>query len=183
MTPIRSRREQRPTEDHTVLLVTDAARPGGFVVSKRTPWDGLAARMHALRLDEELASGLPPDEDRLRAVRASMIVAPQWREKLARYWEALVDRAMRATGVGDPHVPFPRARILAAEDDIHELAAALRARLPLPARGLAVANQLLTDGTGPVYRLASTRDLRTEIRDAVQYLDPRAVLMTPQFDV
>ena len=42
----------------------------------------------------------------------------------------------------------------------------------MPARGVAIATLLLTDGTGPVYLRRSQVDLRAALRTAVACLDP-----------
>jgi hypothetical protein len=44
---------------------------------------------------------------------------------------------------------FCRDCVAAAEPDVHEMVAHLRAPLPVTARGIAGASVLLTDGTGP----------------------------------
>jgi hypothetical protein len=41
---------------------------------------------------------------------------------------------------------------------------------------VAIANLLLTDGTGPLYNPGSTSDLTAAVRDAIRYLDPMADL-------
>jgi hypothetical protein len=65
-------------------------------------------------------------------------------------------------------------RIVAAEPQIRELTALLRAPQPVPARGVAAANLLLTDGTGPLYNplLTSKTVLSEAVTVAVSLLDP-----------
>jgi hypothetical protein len=41
---------------------------------------------------------------------------------------------------------------------------------PVPARGVAIANRLLTDGAGPLYRTGSG-DLSVIVRSALRHLD------------
>jgi hypothetical protein len=159
-----------------VILATDQTDGRSLVVFRLKPWHRLFARLQALTLDQELAAGLPADAGRARAVRAAMLVAPSARENLARNWERLLHRADRARQGADPRVPLARARILDAADDIRQLVAALRAGLPVPARGVAMANLLLIDGTGPVYSIGPRRDLRTAVQEATQNLDPWASL-------
>jgi hypothetical protein len=155
-----------------VILATDQPDGGSLVVFRPKLWHRLLARVHALTLDQELAAGLPADGGRARAVRAAMLVSPSEREDLARNWERLLQRVDRARQGADPRVPLARARIVDAEDDIRQLVAALRAGLPVPARGVAMANLLLIDGTGPVYSVGRRRDLRTAVQEATENLNP-----------
>jgi hypothetical protein len=135
--------------------------------------DRLRAHWRALDLDEQLAAGRSPGADRLRAVRAGMLIAPAQRRRLAASWADLLagsaGPAARRQPVG---VPLQRARIDAARDDIQRLVDALRAPGPASARGVALANLLLTDGTSPVYQRNSPVDLPSALHAAVRHLDP-----------
>ena len=167
-----------PDAERTALLLDDADGSVRFVVRRRRFRDRLRARVRAGALDQQLAHGAAPDDGRARALRADLLVRPEAREQLARHWEDLLGLARRPrTGPG-PWVPLPRARILAAEDEIRELAAALRASRPVPARGVAMATVLLGDGTGPVYRRGrDATDLRATVREAVRHLDAATALL------
>ena len=73
-------------------------------------------------------------------------------------------------------MPVQRRRVLAAAEEIEQLISALRVAQPVPARGVAIASLLLTDGTGPLYHLPSTVDLPAAVYAAVHHLDPRAAV-------
>jgi hypothetical protein len=186
MTSLRSRIPTRSgsgsAQGRTVILATDQTDGASLVVFRPRPWHRLLARVHALTLDEELAAGLPADGGRARAVRAAMLVAPAAREKLARDWERVLHRAHGAREGADPRVPLARARILDAKNDIPQLVAALRADLPVPARGAAMANLLLIDGTSPVYGMGRRHDLRSAVQEATQNLDPWTPLTGSRLD-
>jgi hypothetical protein len=96
------------------------------------------------------------------------------RDALARDWEHLLDVARRAP---TPAVPLCRDRIAAAEPGIRELAACLRAPLPVPAQGVAAATVLLTDATGPLYHRRSRAALDDLLREAIAELDPARPLL------
>jgi hypothetical protein len=128
--------------------------------------DRAAAHLRSLQLDAELAAGEPVTTDRLRAVRAAMLVAPALRRQLARGWQGVLSHPNRGI------IPVRRSDVLAAQDDIHELAAALRCAGPVAPRGVAIANLLLTDGTGPLYVSREGVNLRDEVRIAIHYLNP-----------
>jgi hypothetical protein len=63
-----------------------------------------------------------------------------------------------------------RSRLRAAEADIRAMIDVLRDSLPVPARGVAIANRLLTDGTGPLYSARNGEDLQAAVRSAIHYL-------------
>lgn len=140
--------------------------------------DRLLAHWRALDLDEQLAAGRSPGTDRLRAVRAGMLIAPAQRRRLAASWADLRTAStgpIRRRPVG---VPLQRARIDAARDDIQRLVDALRAPGPASARGVALANLLLTDGTSPVYQRNSPVDLSAALQAAVRHLNPLSAFTT-----
>jgi hypothetical protein len=62
--------------------------------------------------------------------------------------------------------------VLAAHAEIFELAAALRSPGPVGPRGVALANLLLTDGTGPLYVPREGVNLREQVQLAIQHLHP-----------
>jgi hypothetical protein len=147
----------------TVLL----ARPDdlGWTLAPIRVRDRVGAHLRSLTLDAELAAGRPVAADRLRAVRAAMLVDPALRHQLAEGWLGVLgpDRGI---------IPVRRPAVLAARDEISELVVALRCAGPVAPRGVALANLLLTDGTGPLYALREGPDLRDQLRIAIQQLSP-----------
>jgi hypothetical protein len=128
--------------------------------------DRVRAHVRSLTLDAELAAGDPVSTDRLRAVRAAMLVAPALRQQLARGWQAVLTHPDRGI------IPVRWSEVRAAQDDIRELAAALQTAGPVPPRGVAIANLLLTDGTGPLYVPRDGVNLRDQVRVAIHHLQP-----------
>jgi hypothetical protein len=124
-------------------------------------------RFHRNRLDEELAAGLPPEGSRARAVRAAALVVPAYRGAIADRWADILAAKKRRRS---KRLAVERDRVQAAVADIRGLIEALRAHAPVPARGVAIANRLLTDGAGPLYRTGSG-DLGELVRAAVRHLD------------
>ncbi|HWM59383.1 MAG TPA: hypothetical protein VNO83_16260 [Pseudonocardia sp.] len=89
------------------------------------------------------------------------------RRALAASWEKMIN--------GDYYTPYAPVRwsaVTAAAPEIRRLVTALRTEQPVPARGVALAHVLLTDGTGPLFHHQPDRDLAAAVRDAVQCLDP-----------
>lgn len=153
------------------VLVLD--RPDGAVSLITRPCrriDRLGARALGARLDHELAVGRPPEWSRLHAARAEQIVALPYRETLADSWERVVKSPVRR--------PLHRAdAVTAAQASVRLLAERLRAPLPVPARGVALANLLLTDGTGPLFSPFSAVTLDDALAEAIARLDPAAPLL------
>src|SRR5215472_6730188 len=159
-----------------VLLTDDAGRL--LPSPRRTArlWDRVVASSRAGRLDACLAAGVPPESGRLIALRAAALVVPARRQRLASDWDRLV-RVAHERPATRARVPLHSAGIVAAEDDIRELQRSLRANVPVPARGVALASTLLTDGTGPLYNRRSPVNLRVAVRDAIEHLDPATALL------
>jgi hypothetical protein len=155
----------------TVLVQTDSPGSGQLVIRPAGTTSRLLARLFGLSLDRRLASGEVPESGRLLAVRAQQLVALRWRRELARHWEHLLAAARRPSRSGS-QAWLSRDKILAAEADVRELAAQLRAPLPVRAAGVAAAHVLLTDATGPLYNRRNGTALTAELREISAQLDP-----------
>jgi hypothetical protein len=153
--------------------------PGLLPPRQRRPWlwDPALTRIRATPLDRRLAAGTSPESGRLIALRARALVVPARRQRLASDWDRLVRIAREHPATAAARVPLRRDRIVGAEADIRELQRALRASAPVPARGVALASTLLSDGAGPLYNRDAGVDLRTAVRAAIQHLDPSTALL------
>ena len=136
-------------------------------------------RWRASTLDARLAAGHPAEADLRTAMRASLLVEAAKRYELAECWQNLLGRAARVRSGTGSRVPLRRSRVLAADADIRRMIVALGVSGPVPARGVAIASTLLSNGTGPLYNARSGLDLRDAVRDAIRHLDPSARLLTP----
>jgi hypothetical protein len=159
-----------------VLLTDDAGRL--LLSPRRTPrlWDRAVASSRAGRLDACLAAGVPPESGRLVALRAAALVVPARRQRLASDWDRLV-RLAHERPATLARVSLCSEGIVAAEEDIGELQRSLRADVPVPARGVAMASTLLTDGAGPLYNRNSPVSLSVAVREAIRHLDPTTALL------
>ncbi len=167
----RARRTRRGT-----LVVTDWHGSGLLAVCPDRAADKAMARAFAFRLDRRLAAGDDPDSSRLLATRAQHLVSLATRRTLAESWEHVLAKATRAPGPGYAAMAIRADRVLAAEPDVLELIAHLRAALPVAARGVAAASVLLADGAGPVYHRRAADGLRDAVRLAIAQLDPSVSL-------
>jgi hypothetical protein len=155
-----------------VLLQDDR---GGLTLGRLRPWHRVLARCAASRLDRELAAGTSPESSARLAARAMQLTSMKTRLNLA----ASVRRILAAAGdpaavtvitARPPRLPLARARIRQSAGPLAALAGYLAAPGPVPAQGVAVVSQLLTDGAGPLYRQASVDDLADLIETATRYL-------------
>jgi hypothetical protein len=108
-----------------------------------------AARIGARGLDRKLIAGADPAGSAELAARAYRLTSPRHRASVAYAIERLVQSAYEPPNLWGV-VPQRRAVIKHA-DELAELAALLRSRSPLYARGIAMLGRLLADGTGPAY--------------------------------
>lgn len=141
------------------------------------PWDSALASMLSFGLDARLAAGTTPEAGRLLAARARTLVAPAKRRQLASSWGRLLTAARKRPLTRGVRMPARWDQLLAAEPEIISLQDALRAPLPVPVRGVAVANLLLVNAAGPVYNRRSPVDLRAAVGDAVVLMDPTTTLL------
>jgi hypothetical protein len=153
-----------------IIVVQDC--DAGLVMRQPGLLTRLAAWLLSPRLDRELAAGASPDEGEWRALRAYFLVRPAVRRQLALRLANVVDEA---TGLGAEHplgVPVRRRVVREAADLIRALIDRLTMPAPVPARGMALVHQLLTDGSGPLYAPTSPEPLEMAIRQALDALDP-----------
>jgi hypothetical protein len=133
------------------------------------------ARLLAWRLDPELAEGRPPEWSRLHAARADIFVSRAFRTELAGNWNHVLEVALgEAAAPAQVRGRLRRDGIVAAEPRIRELIALLLGPQSLPPGGIASAQQLLTDGTGPLYIFGndSTISLSDAVAEIVARLNP-----------
>ncbi len=109
----------------------------------------LAARVGAGPLDRALIAGADPAASRRLAARAARLSSNTTRIALADGLDGLVRAA------AGPHRRWwalsRHEGVLANRDELHSLATLLRGTTPVYARGIALLNETLTDGTGPAY--------------------------------
>jgi hypothetical protein len=134
------------------------------------------ARLLGSHLDHELAVGRLPEETGLLSARAHLLVSPAMRFALAEIWTDTLHRAGQPRTARDPRVPIDRSSILASEGLIREMIDALLATAPVPARGCAMAGQLLADGAGPLYLRHRPAELAAAVGEVIELLDPRSPL-------
>ena len=120
-------------------------------------WVRMVARLRRTSLDRALIAGADPSSGGLVAARALQLTSAACRARLAAGLELLTVAAERPVRrpVGRRavagHVVPSRAAVLANRAELLDLARVLRDKVPLYARGLAIIELLVTDGSGPAY--------------------------------
>jgi len=110
----------------------------------------LRARVRARSLDRALIAGADPSVSPQLAARAAQLTSRRMREQIADGLERMV-----AVTQGPPRrwsAASTRGPALANTARLCELSALLRQGTPVYAHGVAILNQLLSDGGGPAYR-------------------------------
>ena len=149
-----------------VLLDDDLGR---LTVRRLRPWHRWLARGLAMRLDRQLAEGVPPEANAILAARAMFLTSVRYRRALAASLRrilvttgqpALPVAASSPLGAARPlRVPLRSARIHQSAPLLAELASRLLDPGPVPVRGVAMVTEMLADGAGPLYRDAARDDL------------------------
>jgi hypothetical protein len=121
----------------------------------------LRARGRRLELDHALAQGIDPSSAPLLAARAAQLARPRTRLRLAEDLERL---ALTAEDRRGPFRVAPRrAAVGANRQALFDLASRLRKGGPLYARGIAILELVLIDGTGPAYHDARGEALARQL--------------------
>jgi hypothetical protein len=132
----------------------------------------LTAHLLAGPLDRDLAQGRSRGSGRRLAARSELLASPATRRALANDWANLLERARTPALRRSPRVSLNRARIIDCEPDIKALITAVQAPQPPSARGLAMASELLRDGTGPLYNRRRAHELGLDIAAVLAALAP-----------
>ncbi len=135
-------------------------------------WHRIQVLLRCLDLDRELARGASPDASVELAVRARMLLREATRRSLAQ----AVIRLLAATGPRPAgrtaQVPVNRQGVRAARPELAALLTRLLDGRPVEVRGLARLSELLSDGTGPLYRAADPLNLAAAFREVLDSLYP-----------
>jgi hypothetical protein len=159
---------------------------GRLTVRRLRPWHRWLARGLAARLDRQLADGARPEASAILAARSMFLTSVEFRSGLAASLRRILaaatvaaaspDRRPRlaagpsATFARQPFPPLSRDRIARSASDLAGLAGFLAEQGPVPAQGVAMVSQLLSDGGGPLYRAGRRDDLDAVIERASQAL-------------
>jgi hypothetical protein len=130
----------------------------------------LSLRLRARSLDRALADGASPDSSEPLARRAQALVRADTRNEIAGSLRQLARGDRRSLGSRLGAVP---TRAEEVRRDLERLAARLLEPGPVAARGVALTQELLTDGAGPLYWMESADDLGARLRTVLEALELR----------
>jgi hypothetical protein len=133
--------------------------------------DRLAARWHYASLDRELAAGASPDGDPARALRAHRLVGARARRDLVLAIERILREASGPAPRRTAEAPICRRNVREAQGQLQRLADRLAAG-PVDARGVALAQALLTDSAGPLYSWVASTSVLSLAEQATIALEP-----------
>jgi hypothetical protein len=171
-------RREHAVQASGVVLLTEKRPDGVHVLIRRVrARDRVAARLHADRLDRQLARGVAPDADPQLALRARRLLRPAFRAQYASRLRRLVHFAQaHPPGAGD--VMLTREQIHSAIPELLRLADRLEAVEPLDVRGIARTRLLLTDPAGPLFYRRRADGVSAAAEAALEALTPTAVSNT-----
>jgi len=129
----------------------------------------LTARLRAGRLDRLIAVGVPAPAGGAQAAHEARLVSMAEREAIARSLRTAVADARGRGLLMSSRVPLHVPNITAAADMIDAVTLRLHSPRPVSARGMARLRQILSDGTGPMYRYGRG-DLRGRVGAALAAL-------------
>jgi hypothetical protein len=122
-------------------------------------------------LNAALASGADPCESAALAYCAARLTRDRTREKLAGWVEEILDAAARPTPRLSSAVKPLRDEVTAARPLLIQVAELVRSTAPLYSQGLAMLEELLRDGGGPLYSSTSRGALGRELELIIAALE------------
>jgi hypothetical protein len=129
----------------------------------------LTARLRSGRLDRLIAVGVPAPKGSALAAHEARLTSPVERQAIARTLRLALRDAQVGGLVQSSRLPVHIPNITAAEDVIDAVTLRLHSPRPVSARGMARLRQILSDGTGPLYRYGRG-DLRGRLGAALAAL-------------
>jgi hypothetical protein len=139
-----------------------------------SPYDRLVARLSAGRLDRELAEGASPGASAQLNLRASALTAPTKRRELAATLRRIARDEVEPAAFG-ARLAASREQTSKARLALEQLARRLADAAPVDPRGVALTQELLSDGAGPLFWDRSRDDLGALLGEALAALGPGAV--------
>lgn len=152
-----------------------------FVARPARIWDVLLSQMLSGSLDRRLASGELPESNLLLATRARHLVSSRARRETATAWTHLLERSTGPLNRRIRRIRPCDERIAASRIEIEALTLMLESSGPVASRGVAIANALLGEGSGPVWNPRCAVDLSSAIQEGIRLLNP-PIFETSQVD-
>ena len=133
---------------------------------------GLSARLRGRSLDRAISAGADLTSTAVLARRAAWLTSRGHRSRLARSLRGLLEPTTGRRGPSSAIAPH-RAELAGARLALARVAALLEIDEPVYARGVAMAEQLLTEGDSHLYVPERAGQLRDEVEAIVDALEGR----------
>jgi hypothetical protein len=138
----------------------------------------VSLQRHALTQD--LAAGAPPTASAELTLRAAQLISVRRRRQLARSLRRLLNEARSIPLIRSTIIH--RHGVVQAEDAINALIARLDENQPVAVQGMAMLEQLLSDGaSSPLYNAARLGALRRQVEVITEAMDPEFAEPVPAF--
>jgi hypothetical protein len=134
--------------------------------SRRSRWLPVRVWLHRRSLKRALAAGADPGSSPELAYRAEQLTSHRCRRALAASLHRTLREALEPPAPFTAAVPLQRREILEARDDIERLAQDLLAPGDMPARGVVLVQDLLTQGSSPLFTPGPEGQLERAVRQA-----------------
>ena len=156
-----------------LVILRHQENSGELLITRRARLrERIAARWRPHHLDAQLARGAAPEAGAALALRAHDLGEPRFRLALARGVQRALDDARSPHQPGRSRVPVSKVEVMAAANELDELAKRLRSPGLLASRELASVHLLLTDGCSPLYLRGTTGKLHVTVSRALEALEP-----------
>jgi hypothetical protein len=132
--------------------------------------DRLRVRWACADLDRRLAEGTDPSDDPLLTLRAERLVKSTARATAAAGLENVVATVQKPNTPFSAAVPIRRGAVRGARRELMALAGDLRHLRAVRARGVAMAERLVTDPCSPLYTAQSSDEVVSAVRAAAAWL-------------
>ena len=136
-------------------------------------FDRLLARLHAHKIDEEIAEGAAPETSVAHGIRAATLICEDTRDELAASLRRIACLEDHRPSISQ--IPLARGAVGEAKGSIEALSRRLRSPEPVDARGVAQVRLLLSDGRGPLFDSDRGDELQAALGDAIEALEPRVL--------
>jgi hypothetical protein len=158
---------QTPANVLPVTVITHGPFPEAMPRPSRAA--RLIARLRAGHLDRLIAVGVPAPAGGAQAAHEARLTSTAERRAIARSLRTAASDARGRRVLMSSRLPLHVPNITAAADMIDVVTLRLNSPLPVSPRGMARLRQILSDGTGPLYRYGRG-DLRGRLGAALAAL-------------
>ncbi len=154
------------------LVLLNSEAKGSIIVPHRVRVrDRLRVFFGGNELDRRLASGVRPEESVALELRAQELITRRTRTELGQSLRRTARQ--RDPALSLTRAPVRRQAVAESGDLLLEVADRLLAPAPVAVSGVAKVRVLLSDGCGPLFDKRREGELRSDVIDAAEALEPR----------